>query len=70
MLARKRKIICVVGLSHSGSTVLDMLLTTRGKAVGLGQVWTVLREDPERKSNAAMLLRRLRSRMQTLGACP
>ena len=48
MLARKRKIICVVGLSHSGSTVLDMLLTTRSKAVGLGQVWTVLREDPER----------------------
>jgi hypothetical protein len=41
-----RKIIYIVGLSHSGSTVLDMLLTTAGKAVGLGQVWTVLREDP------------------------
>jgi len=48
MLARKRKIIYVVGLSHSGSTVLDMLLTTQGNAIGLGQVWTVLREDPER----------------------
>jgi hypothetical protein len=37
-----------MGLSHSGSTVLDMLLTTGGKSVGLGQVWTVLREDSER----------------------
>src|SRR4029079_6527825 len=27
------------------STVIDMLLTTGGKAVGLGQVWTVLGED-------------------------
>jgi len=44
----KRKIIYVVGLSHSGSTVLDMLLTTSGRAVGLGQVWTVLREDLQR----------------------
>lgn len=41
-----RKLIYIVGSSHSGSTVLDMLLTTRGKAVGLGQVWTVLGEDP------------------------
>jgi hypothetical protein len=48
MSARKRKIIYIVGLSHSGSTVLDMLLTTRGKAVGLGQVWTVLGENLER----------------------
>jgi hypothetical protein len=46
MLARVRRIIYVVGLSHSGSTVLDMALTTGGKAVGLGQIWTVLREDP------------------------
>ena len=37
-----QKIIYVLGLGHSGSTVLDMLLTTGGKAVGLGQVWTVL----------------------------
>ena len=43
-----RAVIYIVGLSHSGSTVLDMLLTTGGKAVGLGQVWTVLRETPER----------------------
>jgi hypothetical protein len=43
-----RKLIYIVGSSHSGSTVLDMLLTTGGKAVGLGQVWTVLREDPAR----------------------
>jgi hypothetical protein len=40
-----RRVIYIVGLSHSGSTVLDMLLTTAGKAVGLGQVWTVLGED-------------------------
>jgi hypothetical protein len=40
-----RKIIYVLGLGHSGSTVLDMLLTTGGKAVGLGQAWTVLREN-------------------------
>ena len=46
MSTRLRKIIYIAGLSHSGSTVLDMLLTTAGKAVGLGQVWTVLREDP------------------------
>ena len=46
MSTRLRKIIYIVGLSHSGSTILDMLLTTAGKAVGLGQVWTVLREDP------------------------
>jgi hypothetical protein len=44
-LTRAQKIIYVLGLGHSGSTVLDMLLTTGGKAVGLGQVWTVLRED-------------------------
>lgn len=43
---RHRKIIYIVGLGHSGSTVLDMLLTTSGKAVGLGQIWNVLREDP------------------------
>jgi hypothetical protein len=48
MSAKARKIIYIVGLSHSGSTILDMLLTTAGKAVGLGQVWTVLREDPAR----------------------
>jgi hypothetical protein len=48
MSATARKIIYIVGSSHSGSTVLDMLLTTRGKAVGLGQVWTVLREDRAR----------------------
>ncbi len=48
MSARARKVIYIVGLSHSGSTVLDMLLTTKGKAVGLGQVWTVLREAPAR----------------------
>jgi hypothetical protein len=46
MSVRKRRIIYVVGLGHSGSTVLDMLLTTGGKTVGLGQVWTVLREEP------------------------
>jgi hypothetical protein len=46
MSARARRIIYIVGLSHSGSTVLDMSLTTAGKAVGLGQIWTVLREDP------------------------
>jgi hypothetical protein len=44
-MTRAQKIIYVMGLGHSGSTVLDMLLTTGGKAVGLGQVWTVLRED-------------------------
>ena len=43
-----RAVIYIAGLSHSGSTVLDMMLTTGGKAVGLGQVWTVLRESPER----------------------
>src|SRR5262245_14412200 len=41
-----RKLIFIAGSSHSGSTVLDMLLTTRGKAVGLGQIWTVLSENP------------------------
>jgi hypothetical protein len=44
MPAKARKVIYIVGLSHSGSTVLDMLLTTARKAVGLGQIWTVLRE--------------------------
>jgi hypothetical protein len=34
-----------MGLGHSGSTVLDLLLTTTRKAVGLGQVWNVLTED-------------------------
>jgi hypothetical protein len=47
-VAKARRVIYIVGLSHSGSTVLDMLLTTAGKAVGLGQVWTVLREDGAR----------------------
>jgi hypothetical protein len=46
MSARKRKIVYIVGLAHSGSTVLDMLLTTGGKAVGLGQVWTVVHQAP------------------------
>jgi hypothetical protein len=45
MSTKARRVIYIVSLSHSGSTVLDMLLTTAGKAVGLGQVWTVLRED-------------------------
>jgi hypothetical protein len=39
-----RKIIYIAGLGHSGSTILDMLLSTTRRAVGLGQVWTVLRE--------------------------
>jgi len=51
MSAPKRRIIYIVGLSHSGSTVLDMLLTTGGKAVGLGQVWTVLHEEPTRSKS-------------------
>jgi hypothetical protein len=45
MPAERRKIIYIMGLAHSGSTVLDMLLTTSGKAVGLGQVWKVLGEN-------------------------
>jgi len=49
MSAIARKVIYIVGLSHSGSTILDMLLTTSRKAVGLGQVWTVLCEDPGRR---------------------
>ena len=40
-----RKLIYVAGLGHSGSTVLDMLLATGGRAVSLGQIWTVIRED-------------------------
>lgn len=46
MSVAARKIIYIVSLSHSGSTILDMLLTTAKKAVGLGQVWTVLQETP------------------------
>jgi hypothetical protein len=42
----QRRVIYIAGLGHSGSTVLDMLLATRRKAVSLGQVWTVLCEDP------------------------
>jgi hypothetical protein len=42
-------VIYILGLSHSGSTVLDMMLTTARKAVGLGQVWTVLAEEPEQR---------------------
>jgi hypothetical protein len=45
MSMKPRKIIYILGLGHSGSTVLDLLLTTTGKAVGLGQVWNVLTED-------------------------
>ncbi len=41
-----RKLIYIVSLSHSGSTVLDMMLTTGSKALGLGQIWTVLAEGP------------------------
>jgi len=41
-----RKVIYIAGLGHSGSTILDMLLSTTRRAVGLGQVWTVLREQP------------------------
>jgi hypothetical protein len=49
MSATPRKLIYIVGLSHSGSTVLDMSLTTAGRAVGLGQVWTVLYEEPAQR---------------------
>jgi hypothetical protein len=49
MYAAARKLIYIVSLSHSGSTVLDMLLTTGRKAVGLGQIWTVLAEVPEQR---------------------
>ena len=49
MRTASRTVIYIVGLSHSGSTVLDMMLTTGGKAVGMGQIWTVLREDPARR---------------------
>ena len=45
MSNKLRKIIYIMGLGHSGSTVLDLLLTTTRKAVGLGQVWNVLTED-------------------------
>jgi hypothetical protein len=43
-----RKIIYIAGCGHSGSTVLEMLLTTTGKAVGLGEVWNIVDESPER----------------------
>jgi hypothetical protein len=46
-----RKLIYIVSLSHSGSTVLDMLLTTGRKAVGLGQIWTVIGESPSERRN-------------------
>jgi hypothetical protein len=41
-------VIYVAGLGHSGSTLLDLLLGTAKKAVSLGQIWTVLREDPSK----------------------
>ena len=40
-----RKVIYTLGSSHSGSTILNMLLSSGGKAVGLGAVWTVIREE-------------------------
>jgi len=40
-----QKAIYIAGLGHSGSTVLDLLLATGGKAVSLGQIWNVLGED-------------------------
>jgi hypothetical protein len=49
MRTASRTVIYIVGLSHSGSTVLDMMLTTGGKAVGMGQIWTVLREESARR---------------------
>ena len=45
-MSESRRVIYVAGLGHSGSTLLDLLLGTGRKAVSLGQIWTVLREDP------------------------
>ena len=49
-MSESQRVIYVAGLGHSGSTVLDMLLATGGKAVSLGQIWNVLREDPLKTS--------------------
>jgi hypothetical protein len=43
-----RKIIYIAGCGHSGSTVLQMLLTTTGKAVGLGEIWNIVDENADR----------------------
>jgi hypothetical protein len=45
MGALKRKIVYILGMGHSGSTVLNMILTSTGKAVGLGEVCRVLSEN-------------------------
>lgn len=41
-------LIYIAGAGHSGSTVLEMLLTTGRKAVGLGEAWNVVNEPAAR----------------------
>ena len=57
-MSKDQKVIYIAGLGHSGSTLLDMLLATGGKALSLGQIWNVLRED----------LPKTRARVCTCGA--
>ena len=40
----KQRIVYIAGLGHSGSTILDLALGVHTDAVGLGEVYTLLRK--------------------------
>jgi hypothetical protein len=48
MIKSPRKIVFIVGLSRTGSTMLDLVLGCNPKFVGLGEIFQVLRPDMNR----------------------
>ena len=40
------KVIVLNSLSHSGSTVLSMVLSASKNAISLGEIYQILRDEP------------------------
>ncbi len=47
----KKKIIYIAGLGHSGSTILDMVLGTHSKMIGLGEIMPFIRRKNHESDN-------------------
>ena len=47
------KLLYIAGLSHSGTTLLDLACSSGGQAISLGEVMRVVKEDPARSLDRA-----------------
>jgi hypothetical protein len=65
-----KKLVFIASLSHSGSTILDLILGGHSRFVGLGEIVRVLRPGPtglEKNSETVMFMQQKNGSMYFLG---